>query len=166
MNTLTIARKEMSSYFRSPIAYGVMTIFAVIAGYFFYASVVYFVRRGIESSMMGQSFPMDMNEFVVRPLFSNIGVIALFLIWRIAARLIHPDAGWFTVFACLALRGFNDQAADARPYALGSCVLCVSVWLLIRWLDSNRWLDGLLFAGCASLLWRIHLVFWPVLELG
>ena len=40
-------------------------------------------------------------------------------------------------------------------------MLCVSVWLLIRWLDSNRWLDGVLFALCASLLWRVHLVFWP-----
>jgi hypothetical protein len=88
-------------------------------------------------------------------------LIALWLIGRIAARLIHPDAAWFTVFACLALRGFNYQAADARPYALGTCVLCLSAWLLIRWLDSNRWLDGLLFAICASLLWRVHLVFWP-----
>jgi hypothetical protein len=87
--------------------------------------------------------------------------IALGLIWLIAARLIHPDAGWFAVFACLALRGFNYQAADARPYALGTCVLCLSAWLLIRWLDSNRWLDGVLFALCASLLWRVHLVFWP-----
>jgi hypothetical protein len=86
---------------------------------------------------------------------------ALCLIGWIASRLIHPDAGWFTVFACLALRGFNDQAADARPYALGTCVLCLSAWLLIRWLDSSRWVDGILFAGCASLLWRVHLVFWP-----
>jgi len=69
MNTLTIARKELNSYFRSPIAYGVMAFFALIAGYFFYASVLYFVRRGIESSMMGQSFPMDINEFVIRPFF-------------------------------------------------------------------------------------------------
>ncbi len=87
--------------------------------------------------------------------------VALWLIWRIAAKLIHPDAGWFAVFACLALRGFNYLAADARPYALGACVLCLSAWLLIRWMDSNRWLDGILFAVCASLLWRVHLVFWP-----
>src|SRR5580658_5358393 len=86
---------------------------------------------------------------------------ALWLIGRIAGRLIHPDAAWFTVFACLALRGFNYQAADARPYALGTCVLCLSAWLLIRWMDSNRWLDAILFAVCASLLWRVHLVFWP-----
>ena len=31
MNTFTIARKELSSYFRSPIAYGVMCFFARIA---------------------------------------------------------------------------------------------------------------------------------------
>lgn len=91
MNTLTIARKELTSYFRSPIAYGVMFFFALIAGYFFYASVVYFVRRGIESSMMGQSFPMDINEFVIRPFFSNVGVIALFLIPLIAMRLFAEE---------------------------------------------------------------------------
>jgi len=91
MNTITIARKELTSYFRSPIAYGVMAFFALLAGYFFYASVVYFVRRGIESSMMGQSFPMDMNEFVVRPFFSNVGVIALFLIPMITMRLFAEE---------------------------------------------------------------------------
>ena len=42
MNTLTIARKELTSYFRSPIAYGVMAFFALIAGYFFYAGVIVF----------------------------------------------------------------------------------------------------------------------------
>lgn len=45
--------------------------------------------------------------------------IALFLIARLASRLIHPQAAWFAVFACLALSGINYQAADARPYGLG-----------------------------------------------
>jgi ABC-2 type transport system permease protein len=91
MNTLTIARKELSSYFRSPIAYGVMAFFALIAGYFFYVAVMFFVRRGIESSMMGQSFPMDLNEFVIRPLFSNVSVIGLFLIPMITMRLFAEE---------------------------------------------------------------------------
>ena len=34
-NIWTIARKEMNAYFRSPIAYIVMTVFAVIFGFFF-----------------------------------------------------------------------------------------------------------------------------------
>jgi ABC-2 type transport system permease protein len=91
MNTFTIARKEIESYFRSPIAYGVMGFFALIAGYFFYASVRFFVARGMEMAMMGQSQPMDLNEYIVRPLLSNISVIALFLIPMITMRLFAEE---------------------------------------------------------------------------
>ena len=87
--------------------------------------------------------------------------IALFLIARLAARLIHPGAAWFAVFVCLSMRGINDQAADARPYALGTCMAAASLWFLIRWLDSARWWDAALFIVLAALLWRVHLLFWP-----
>ena len=82
-------------------------------------------------------------------------------IGRVAARLIHPQAAWFAVFACLTLRAFNYEAADARAYALGTCVAAASLWLLIRWLDSGKWLDGILFLAASALLWRVHLVYWP-----
>jgi ABC-2 type transport system permease protein len=91
MNTLTICRKELNSYFRSPIAYGVMAFFALIAGYFFYVAVLIFVRRGTESMMMGQNFPMDVGEWVIRPVFSNISVIGLFLIPMITMRLFAEE---------------------------------------------------------------------------
>lgn len=87
--------------------------------------------------------------------------IALFFIARLAARLIHPGAAWFVVFVCLGMRGINDQAADARPYALGTCLAASSLWFLIRWLDSARWWDAALFILLAALLWRVHLLFWP-----
>jgi ABC-2 type transport system permease protein len=91
MNTLTIFRKELVSYFRSPIAYGVMAFFALITGYFFYVAVVYFVQMGIQSSMMGQNQPMNVNESVIRPLFSNISVIGLFIIPMITMRLFAEE---------------------------------------------------------------------------
>ena len=87
--------------------------------------------------------------------------IALFFIGLLSARLIHPQAAWFAVFACLTLRLFNYQAADARPYALGTCMAAASLWFLIRWLDSGKWLDGILFLAAGALLWRVHLVYWP-----
>ncbi|HSW50725.1 MAG TPA: glycosyltransferase family 39 protein [Bryobacteraceae bacterium] len=87
--------------------------------------------------------------------------VALWLIASIAARLIHPQAGWLAVFACLALRGFNYQAADARPYALGTCVAAASLYFLIRWLDTAEWRDAALFALTAALVWRVHLIYWP-----
>src|SRR6201999_2768062 len=68
---------------------------------------------------------------------------------------------WFAVFACLALKGFDYQADDARPYALGTCVAAASLFFLVRWMDTARWRDALLFTLFAALLWRVHLVFWP-----
>ena len=87
--------------------------------------------------------------------------LALFLIGLLAARLICPGAGWFVVFVCLSMRGIDDQAADARPYALGTCIAAASLWFLIRWLDSAHWWDAALFIVSAALLWRVHLLFWP-----
>jgi uncharacterized membrane protein len=86
---------------------------------------------------------------------------ALGFIARIAARLIHRQAAWFAVFACLALHDFSYQAADARPYALGTLVAAAGIWCLIRWLDRGRWGHALAFAAAAALLWRVHLIFWP-----
>jgi len=86
---------------------------------------------------------------------------ALFLVSRLAVRLIDPQSGWFAAFACLSLRGFNYEAVDARPYALGICLVSLSFYLLVRWFDSgSRW-DAVFFIVSAGLLWRVHLVFWP-----
>jgi len=87
--------------------------------------------------------------------------IALWLIGRLAARLIHPSAGWFAVFAALSIRGIDYFAIDARPYALGIMVAAASLYFLIRWLDTARWLDAVLFTLFAALVWRVHLLYWP-----
>jgi ABC-2 type transport system permease protein len=91
MNVLTICRKELSSYFRSPIAYGVMFFFALIAGYFFYIETFSFVAQATRSQLMGQSQPMDVNEWVVRNLLSNISVIGLFMTPMITMRLFAEE---------------------------------------------------------------------------
>ena len=90
-NIWIICRKELKSYFASPIAYGLMAFFAAISGYFFYVAVAIFVRRGMESQMMGRGMPMDMGEWIVRPLLMNISVIGLFLIPMITMRLFAEE---------------------------------------------------------------------------
>jgi hypothetical protein len=85
----------------------------------------------------------------------------LVLLAGLARRLIHAEAAWFAVFACLALPGLNYQAANARPYALGMCAFAAAVRLLMKWLASGRWRDGLWFAASAALVVYIHLLFWP-----
>ena len=88
--------------------------------------------------------------------------LALVFIFWLAARLIHPDAGWLAVFGCLGLKGLNSEAYDARPYALGMCVSVAAIFFLIKWLDSGRWMPAAGFVVLGALVWRVHLVFWPL----
>ena len=87
MNVFTICRKELSTYFRSPIAYGVMFFFALVAGLFFYLATGTFVQQSLQSALMGRAQPMDVNEWVIRNLLSNISVIGLFMCPMITMRL-------------------------------------------------------------------------------
>lgn len=90
-NIWVIYCKELKSYFASPIAYLLMAAFALIFGYFFYAATAIFVTRGLEMQMMGRGYPMDMNEWIVRPLLMNVSVIALFLVPMLTMRLFAEE---------------------------------------------------------------------------
>jgi ABC-2 type transport system permease protein len=90
-NIWIICRKELRSYFASPIAYILLTIFAVIFGFFFWNVLAFFVIEGMESQMRGQMSPMNINEQVVRPLLQNVSVIGLFFIPLITMRLFAEE---------------------------------------------------------------------------
>ncbi len=90
-NIWVIFRKELSSYFASPIAYAIMALYAVLFGVFFYSAVRYFQQAAFRSQMMGQSFPMNINEMIVRPVLMNVSVIGLFLIPMLTMRLFAEE---------------------------------------------------------------------------
>lgn len=90
-NIWTICRRELYAYFVSPIAWVLLTIFGFLSGVFAYDLSALFVRQSLESQMNGQSFPMNINEQIVSPLFSNIAVIGLFIIPLITMRLFAEE---------------------------------------------------------------------------
>src|SRR5437868_14780202 len=90
-NVWIICSKELHSYFTSPVAYLLLTMFAIIFGFFFWNSVGYFNMMSLESQMRGQGMPMSVNEYVIRPLLSNISVIGLFFIPMISMRLFAEE---------------------------------------------------------------------------
>ncbi|MBI5084840.1 MAG: ABC transporter permease subunit [Acidobacteria bacterium] len=90
-SAFTICRKELKSYFSSPIAYLLMAMYAVIFGFFFWNAVGYFVNISFQAAMSGRSFPMDVNEMIIRPLLMNTSVIGLFLIPMISMRLFAEE---------------------------------------------------------------------------
>jgi ABC-2 type transport system permease protein len=91
-NVLIICRKELRSYFVSPIAYLLLTMFAVVSAFFFWIFLRGFVEYGMEMQMRGQMFPMNINEQIVRPLLSNAAVVGgLFFIPMITMRLFAEE---------------------------------------------------------------------------
>src|ERR1700754_2364511 len=90
-NIWTICAKELRSYFVSPIAYLLLTMFALIFGFFFWNALGYFVIEGMEMQLRGQSIPMNVNEQIIRPLLANTSVIGLFFIPMITMRLFAEE---------------------------------------------------------------------------
>jgi len=90
-NAWIICRKELGSYFSSPVAYILLTMFGLICGFFFWNFLAIFVVEGMEMQMRGQSSPMNINEQIIRPLLSNVAVIGLFFIPMITMRLFAEE---------------------------------------------------------------------------
>jgi len=127
-NVWIICRKELRSYFVSPIAYLLLGMFAVIFGFFFWNVVGYFVFAGMESQMRGSSFPMNLNEDVIRPLVSNVSVIGLFLIPMITMRLFAEEKRTGTI-ELLATSPIHDVEVILGKW-LAALLLYASMLLL------------------------------------
>jgi ABC-2 type transport system permease protein len=90
-NIWTIARRELFSYFSSPIAYIVLAMFALILGFFFYSAVAIFVNFSAQAGMQQGAPPMNVNQFIVQPTLGNFGIILLLLTPLVTMRLFAEE---------------------------------------------------------------------------
>ena len=92
LNSTPIFKKEVGSYFLSPIAYVVITIFLVLSGYFFYSSVAYYSlisMQAIQNPYMVSG--LNLTEDLISPVFANIGIIAMMIIPMLTMRLFSEE---------------------------------------------------------------------------
>jgi ABC-2 type transport system permease protein len=93
-HTLTIASRELRSLFVSPVAYVVLTLWSVIAGTFFLASLIGFQERLIQLQqyqMLRQIELMNLNDELIEPFIGSMWVILLFLLPAITMGLISSE---------------------------------------------------------------------------
>jgi gliding motility-associated transport system permease protein len=93
-NILAIAGKELRAYFHSPIAYLIITVYAVLCGFFFYNMTAEFVIQTFRMEAMGGmgAPPMSLNTYIIRPLFEGVlTVVLLLLIPLITMRLYAEE---------------------------------------------------------------------------
>src|SRR5215831_1777822 len=129
-NAWTICRKELGSYFASPVAYILLIMFGLIFGFFFWNALGVFGLDGIEMQMRGQSFPMSLNEQIIRPLLQNISVIGLFFIPMITMRLFAEEkrTGTIELLATSPVRDLEIIVGKwLAALMLYSCLLLLTV---------------------------------------
>ena len=93
-HTSTIAARELGSLFLSPVAYVVLTIWSVIAGTFFLASLLGFNERLMRAQQY-QAFQaieeMNLNDHLIEPFIGSMWVILLFLLPAITMGLVASE---------------------------------------------------------------------------
>ncbi len=131
MRVWPIFKKEMLLYFTSPVAYVVFTIFLLIVGYFFYSIFAFFTMASMQA-MMNPAMARDLNvtDGVMRPLFSNVGVILLLLMPIITMRLFSEERKSGTIELLLTYP-VRDGAVLVAKYLAALALYAVMLFLTL-----------------------------------
>lgn len=110
-NILAIWQREMKSYFVSPVAYVVLTIFLFLMGLIFFGNLMEVVTFTMRMAQMGQETqPMDVPAYVVQSLFRTTTVILLFLVPMMTMGLFSEEKKRGTIELLLTAPVGNLQA--------------------------------------------------------
>lgn len=88
---LLIARKDLRSYFHSPIAYVVTATFLLLVGWMFSNLFSYFAQALNQYAAVNFGEKPTLDDGVIRPLFGNINVILLFVAPFVTMRLVAEE---------------------------------------------------------------------------
>lgn len=89
-----IAGRELKSLFASPVAYAVLVLFAVLAGFFFLTGVLQFqdyVIRMQGFQLTEQLAELNLNDHVIAPFVHVMSVVLLFLVPGITMGLFAAE---------------------------------------------------------------------------
>ncbi len=91
-NIWTITRKELKSYFSSPIAYAIIAVFLVLVGFFFYSLIWWFNSQSMQMAQNPYYYQqININQMVFSPLFHNISIILLLVLPILTMRLFSEE---------------------------------------------------------------------------
>ena len=93
-NIVTIAVKELKSYFASPVGWVLLGFWSLLYGYFFVAILSFFVRQSLQMNQFGMQGPqsMNVNQQLIRPLVAqNLPILVLFLLPAVTMRTYSEE---------------------------------------------------------------------------
>jgi len=94
-NVWALVEKEWRHYFGSPIAWVALFVWTMLFGIFFYFAFDYFLEASMRASQqgmeMGGGMKLSLNEYLIRPVFHNMAVVALFVAPMLTMRLFAEE---------------------------------------------------------------------------
>jgi ABC-2 type transport system permease protein len=132
-NIFAIWQREMKSYFVSPIAYVVLTVFLLLTGGFFFGSLSRIVQETSMMAQMGRSQPIDVPAAVMRHIFGVTSVMLLLLIPMLTMGLFSEEKKRGTMELLLTTPVGNFQAMMGKYLASLSflAIMFASSWITI-----------------------------------
>jgi ABC-2 type transport system permease protein len=160
-NVLALARKELRSYFSSPIGYVVIGVFALLFGFMFYSFLIFFMERSMGMAQFGMGGPqsVNVNQMMIRPLLLQTSIIVLFVLPMLTMRTFSEEKRTGTI-ELLMTSPLTDWEiilgkflGAVALYALMLAVTALSlVWLFVygnpEWRQIAVAYLGLLLLGC------------------
>ena len=94
--TYAIYKKELKSFFYSPMAYVVIALFTALTGYFFFNILSWFVEQSFIATMQAQQYrqmppKFNVNLQVIRGYLGTLAFISLFVLPIITMRLFSEE---------------------------------------------------------------------------
>jgi ABC-2 type transport system permease protein len=94
-NVAAIVGKEWRHYFGSPIAWVALFVWTLLFGIFFYFAFSFFLEQSMRMAQQGMEFGggvrVSINEYLIRPIFHNMAVVALFVAPMLTMRLFAEE---------------------------------------------------------------------------
>ena len=168
-NVAAIVGKEWRHYFGTPVAWVALFVWTVLFGIFYYFAFTFFLEQSMRVAQQGMEMggggmKLSLNEYLIRPLFQNMAVVALFIAPMLTMRLFAEEKRQGTI-ELLATSPVSDLhvvmgkfLAAAGLYALMILAGLVNVALIWTYASSTpEWKPiltgalGLFLLGCCFL---------------
>jgi ABC-2 type transport system permease protein len=123
-NIFTLTRKELRSYFESPIAYVFISVFLLISGIIFSLRFSWFYQQSLELSRnpyMMEQYGLNVTEYVLEPMFFTLNFLSLIVIPMLTMGALAEDkkAGTIELLMTYPIR---DMEVVISKFAACFCV--------------------------------------------
>jgi ABC-2 type transport system permease protein len=129
-NVAAIFGKEWRHYFGSPIAWVALFVWTMLFGIFFYFSFSFFLEQSMRIAQQGMEYgggmKISLNEYMIRPLFHNMAVVALFVAPMVTMRLFAEEKRQGTI-ELLATSPITDWQVVVGKFLAASALYALMI---------------------------------------